>query len=330
MSLYPRPIDLRMPVDGAVFDALYFSFWRRDLWPGQDPGRETGWESVQQHFDVQLNLWRLFGGFCHVYGGKRSGRVAIALDDRNAVEPDQYYFQVGPDECMIGKHYFHGVPRLVAEVLSPATRALDRGPRMEVYRRAGVPHLWLLDPETDTIEEYVASAPGRAYSRIGRYGPGERFQPALFPERWVEVDALFDTQEKRHGSVPDPAELERVPEWLISSDTRIGLEVLFFFGHPERRYEIWDNRAPCLLSFGSPAEAELRFGHFLEDICCWEQARLSRPAPIEPGIEAAEAGRFRLTRRGRQVRLDVAVDARLYHEFLRVSARREAWDWGDD
>jgi hypothetical protein len=201
---------------------------------------------------------------------------------------------------------------------------------MEVYRRAGVPHLWLLDPETETVEEYIASAPGHAFSRIGKYGPGERFRPALFPEQWVEVDALFDTQGKRHGFVRDPAELEGVPEWLISSDTRIGLEVLFFFGHPERRYEIWDNRAPCLLSFGSPAEAELRFGHFLEDICRWEQARLSRPALIEPGLEAAEAGRFRLARRGRQVRLDVAVDARQYREFLRVSARREAWDWGDD
>jgi hypothetical protein len=26
MSLYPRPIDLRIPVDAAVFEAIYFSF----------------------------------------------------------------------------------------------------------------------------------------------------------------------------------------------------------------------------------------------------------------------------------------------------------------
>jgi hypothetical protein len=199
---------------------------------------------------------------------------------------------------------------------------------MEVYRQAGVPYLWLLDPETETVEEYAASA--RAYSWTGQYGPGARFHPALFPEESVEVDALFGTHRKRQGFVPDPAEREGVPKWLISPETRIGLEILFFFGHTERRYETWDNRAPCLLSFGSPVEAEQQFRHFLEDVCRWEETRLARPAPIEPGIEAAEAGWFRLTRRGRQVRLNVAVDARKYHEFLRVSARRGAWDWGGD
>jgi Uma2 family endonuclease len=232
MSLYPRPIELRMPMDGDVFEALYFSFWRRDYWPGQDPGKETGWESAQRHFDVQLNLWQVFGEFCRVSGGKHSGRVAIALNDRSAVEPDQYYFQARPEECMIERDYFHGVPQLIAEVLSPATRALDRGPRMEVYRQAGVPHLWLLDPETETVEEYVLT--GHAFSRTGRHGPGESFRPALFPEESVAVDSLFDTQEKRRGYGASPTELEPEPKWLVSSDQRLGLEVLFFFGHPER------------------------------------------------------------------------------------------------
>ena len=156
MSLYPRPIELRMPIDPDVFDALHGSFWQRDLWPGQEPGCVTGWESPQRHSDVQLNLWKLFGEFCRVSGGKRCGRVAIVLGERNAVEPDQFLFQARPDECMIEGNYFQGVPRLIAEVLSPATRALDRGERMEVYRRAGVPHLWLLDPNSETVEEYCA------------------------------------------------------------------------------------------------------------------------------------------------------------------------------
>ena len=328
MSLYPRPIELRMPVDMAVFDALYFSFWRRDLWPGQDAGNETGWECAQRHSDVQLNLWTLFGEFCHASGGKHCGRVAIALDDRNAVEPDQFYFQGPRGECMIERDYFQGVPRLVAEILSPATRALDRGPRMDVYRRVGVPHLWLLDPETEMVEEYALT--GREYARTGRHGPGENFRPAHLPERSVAVDALFDTQEKRHGWTRDPDELEPPPAWLIAPRTPVGLEVLFFFGHPEKRYEIWDNRAACLLAFGSPEEAELRFGHFLEDICRWEQVSSGRPSPIEPGLEIAEAGRFQLTRRGSLVRLDVAVDGRKYRELLHVWARHDAWDWGGD
>lgn len=273
MSHYPRPIELRMPMTMNAFEALYFSFWRRDLWPGQDSGKETGWECAQRHSDVQLNLWNQFREFCRVSEGKSCGRVAIALVDRNAVEPDQFYFQGRRDEWMIKKDYFHGVPRLIAEVLSPATRALDRGPRMDVYRRAGVPHLWLLDPETDIVEVYALVE--RTYSLTGRYGPGESFQPALFPEISVTVDSLFDTQEKRHAewcsSEESEAEVEPVPAWLVPPDQRVGLEALFFFGHPERRYEIWGNRAPCLLAFGSAEEGESRFGHFLEEICRWEE-----------------------------------------------------------
>ena len=132
------------------------------------------------------------------------------------------------------------MPRLIAEVLSPSTRALDRGPRMEVYRHAGVPHLWLLDPETETVEEYTLA--GRAYSRTGRHGAGESFQPALFPEISVAVDSLFDTQEKRHGRRWSRQSPSPCPTWLLSPDQRVGLEVLFFLGHPEMRYEIWDNR----------------------------------------------------------------------------------------
>ncbi len=122
-----------------------------------------------------------------------------------------------------------------------------------------------------------------------------------------------------------------MPKWLVPSELRVGLEALFFFGHPERRFEIWDNRAPCLLAFGSAEEAELRFRHFLEEILRWEPANLDRRTSIEHGVEVADVakvGRFRLIRRGRQIRLDVAVDARKYRELLRVFSRHEAWDWG--
>jgi hypothetical protein len=178
------------------------------------------------------------------------------------------------------------------------------------------------------LEEYTLEE--RSYSRSGRHGPGENFRPSLFPEVTVAVDALFDTQEKLHGFMRSSTESEPAPMWLISPQLRAGLEVLFFFGHPEKRYEIWDNRAPCLLAFGSPEEAALRFGHFLEDICRWEQVPLAKSSPIEPGLEIAEVGRFRLTRHESQVRLDVAVDARKYRELLHVCTRTDAWDWGGD
>jgi hypothetical protein len=327
LELFPLPIDLRIPLDGDAFLASYESFWRRDLWGGQPPGRETGWEDFQPHYDVQLNLWGLFRTVCKRYGGLHGGRTDINLSDKAAVAPDQYYFRKTREECMINGDYFHGVPEVVVEVLSPATRAADRGPRKELYRRAGVAHLWLLDPEVESVELYELAGPD--YHLAATFRPGEEFRPRPFPEVAVKVGALFDTQWKRHPEWFAASEPEPVPEWLAPPDKRLGLEYLLLLGHPERRREIWGNRAPCVLPFGSPGEAQVRFRHFLEDAARWEQAPAPTPSRPEPGMEQAEVGRFRLTRRGRHVHLEVAVDARKYRALLEVWTRREAWDWGE-
>ncbi|WP_164017585.1 Uma2 family endonuclease [Pyxidicoccus trucidator] len=48
--------------------------------------------------------------------------------------------------------YFTLAPDWVCEVLSPSTRALDRKRKPEVHAREGVGHMWLVDPESRTLE----------------------------------------------------------------------------------------------------------------------------------------------------------------------------------
>ena len=54
--------------------------------------------------------------------------------------PDAAYFELAPD--------------WVCEVLSPSTRALDRGAKQAIYAREGVQHLWLVDPGAKTLEAF--------------------------------------------------------------------------------------------------------------------------------------------------------------------------------
>ena len=49
---------------------------------------------------------------------------------------------------------FTQAPDWVCEVVSPSTGALDRGRKMQVYARARVGHLWLVDPIAQTLEVY--------------------------------------------------------------------------------------------------------------------------------------------------------------------------------
>jgi len=331
LELCPLPITLHLPVNGKVFRAIYGTFWRRDLWPGQPADRTQGYDHFLDNQDVRMKLQWWLQGINKRHGGLSSGRVAIALSDTAAVEPDAYYYAQRRKDCMIRGDYFRGPPGLIAEVLTPPSRAWDRGTRMELYARHGVHHLWLVDPPVETVEVYELD--GRSYRPTRTYGCGGTFRCALFPDEQIEVAPLFETQRKHHrahwGEEDQQEEPQPVPEWLAPPEVPLGLEYLFYMGHPEHRWEIWNNRAPNVLAFGSAAEARLRFRHFLTEMCRWEQQALPGTWTQDADAEQVEVGRFRLTRRGRLVYLDVAVDARKYREMLEVWSRREAWDWGE-
>jgi Uma2 family endonuclease len=56
--------------------------------------------------------------------------------------------------------YFTQPPDWVCEILSPSTRALDLGPKREIYREHGVGHLWLVDPDARTLEVFTQHPDG--------------------------------------------------------------------------------------------------------------------------------------------------------------------------
>ncbi len=43
-------------------------------------------------------------------------------------------------------------PDWVCEVISPATEALDRGKKLTIYAREQVPHVWFINPTSETLE----------------------------------------------------------------------------------------------------------------------------------------------------------------------------------
>jgi Uma2 family endonuclease len=43
-------------------------------------------------------------------------------------------------------------PDWVCEVLSPSTETIDRGRKLDIYAREGVPHVWLVDPSRQSLD----------------------------------------------------------------------------------------------------------------------------------------------------------------------------------
>lgn len=72
-------------------------------------------------------------------------------------------------------------PDWICEVISAGTERHDRGGKMRIYARAGVPHLWLLDPLARSLETYRLD--GKAWIASGAHqGDG--------PIRAVPFDAV--------------------------------------------------------------------------------------------------------------------------------------------
>jgi Uma2 family endonuclease len=97
------------------------------------------------------------------------GKVFVAptdciLSNVTVVQPDVLY--IANDRLsIISERGIEGAPTLVIEVLSPSTARLDRERKMTLYADHGVPHYWIVDPGTRSVEAYVLT--GAAYALAG-------------------------------------------------------------------------------------------------------------------------------------------------------------------
>ncbi len=70
-----------------------------------------------------------------------------------AYSPDLFFVSI-PRLHLMRSNFFDGAPDLVVEIISPESRARDRGEKFENYEKAGVREYWLIDPERRRAEFY--------------------------------------------------------------------------------------------------------------------------------------------------------------------------------
>jgi Uma2 family endonuclease len=85
--------------------------------------------------------------------------------------------------------YLTVAPDWVCEVISPGTRRVDRVVKMPIYRREGVPHLWLVDPEAKTLELFRLD--GESYRLVDTYAEDARVRAEPFDAVELELGALW-------------------------------------------------------------------------------------------------------------------------------------------
>lgn len=112
----------------------------------------------------------------------------VTLTSRNVLQPDLLFVSSGRKEIK-RKDRIDGPCDLVVEVMSPTNRRKDRVRKMEIYRKAGIPHYWLVDPE-DSILEALMLKDGN-YLLVFAGGPGNQFTHPAFPGLSLDLDKVF-------------------------------------------------------------------------------------------------------------------------------------------
>ncbi|HEV8306569.1 MAG TPA: Uma2 family endonuclease [Methylomirabilota bacterium] len=107
----------------------------------------------------QQVVGNLYLALRHHVDAHRVGQVFVSpidciLSDTTIVQPDIVYVD-NTRLTAVSARGIEGPPTLVVEILSPGTEAVDRKVKLQIYARHRVPHYWIVDPESRTIEAHA-------------------------------------------------------------------------------------------------------------------------------------------------------------------------------
>jgi len=111
----------------------------------------------------------------------------VLLAPTSVVQPDLLFISK-KRRSIITEANIQGPPDLVVEVLSPSTAAIDRGGKMALYGRYGVPHYWILDARHLSLETYEIRE--SEYELISQFKKGDPVKLRLFPDLAISLADL--------------------------------------------------------------------------------------------------------------------------------------------
>jgi Uma2 family endonuclease len=182
----------------AVLDPARVSFQEFLVWPGENQhvewvnGKVVPMSPVTEpHEDISGFLYSVLRLFVESH---RLGRVYS--------EP--FVMKTGPDlpgrcpdvlfiarqhQARVKRLYVEGPADLVIEVISPGSRAVDRGKKFHEYEQGGVPEYWLIDPERKQAEFYQRGEDG--IYRLAPAGADGIYRSRALAGLWLNIQWLW-------------------------------------------------------------------------------------------------------------------------------------------
>jgi len=120
---------------------------------------------VPRHQIVQHLIADMLRGHAARHGGLAiDSPIDIVFSQYDVLQPDVVFFGAARRHLVDLDSAIRHAPDLCVEVLSPSTEDTDRGRKMQMFARYGVPEYWIVDPRGETIEVYRSGSSGYALS----------------------------------------------------------------------------------------------------------------------------------------------------------------------
>lgn len=84
--------------------------------------------------------------------------------------------------------YIHSAPDLVVEVLSPANTRAERTEKLTDYESLGVPEVWVVSPEAQTVEVMLLKEGRLTTASLLRQG---QLRPSQFPGAAIDIASIW-------------------------------------------------------------------------------------------------------------------------------------------
>ena len=125
----------------------------------------------------------------HKLGDVLSAEAGFVIfpDRETVLAPDVAFVRAGREPQGEARwHFARLAPDLVVEVLSPSDRARDMQAKVALYQEAGVPLIWVVDPQAVTVTVLALEQPSVVLTATDTLDGGE-----VLPDFQVEVAELF-------------------------------------------------------------------------------------------------------------------------------------------
>ena len=145
---------------------------------------------VLRHQVVALRLWRILDDYANHTGGLAvASPMDVVFSNYDVVQPDVVFLTADSMRTVSLMDRVRQAPDLAVEVLSPSTASNDRGRKMRMFQRYGVPEYWIVDPIEETIEIYRLAE--FEYEPVGTFSGGVTMRSAALPDLTLVPASVF-------------------------------------------------------------------------------------------------------------------------------------------